>query len=415
LTETVEGYLKQAYPDRAARAGAAGFEVRPADYEEYLRLRREIDSRKEGWTDDQILARIRALHQGSPRFLEAYTLEAELLRFRFGARRDGGDLEAAFAALGRAREIAPDDPRPLFAQFELGLRGDRLEWSEEALAVLERLQPGDPSVGMQRARLLERRGESRDALALMRTAARQRPSINHLSRLADMEYRLGESEQARLHAREILSRFPDYRSAKSLLAQVELNYGDPAKAAALYRELVAHAPLWGELVNLGLAEMLLARYAEAERALVEARRLAPANPYGALNLADVMTLQGKKEAADRLYRELLAMIERDPAAGDWQLVSLKAQAYAHLGDRARAVEGAQQVLLLARDNPQASQEVAQVYVLVGDEASALVNAKLALRLGVEPRWFSFPWFDPLRRSADFRSVIAEAERRRAPS
>src|SRR6185295_19735862 len=140
-----------------------------------------------------------------------------------------------------------------FAQVELGLRGERLEWSEEAVARLERLQPGDPSVAVHRARLLERRGETRDALALMRDAARQRPSLNHLSRLADMEYRLGESAAARAHLHELLARFPDYRSAKSLLAQIELNYGDPAQAEALYGDLVARTPQWAELVNLGAA------------------------------------------------------------------------------------------------------------------------------------------------------------------
>jgi predicted Zn-dependent protease len=224
-----------------------------------------------------------------------------------------------------------------------------------------------------------------------------------------MEYRLGESDQARIHLRELLARFPDYRSAKSMLAQIELSYGDPAQAEALYRDLVARAPQWAELVNLGAAEMLLARYAEAEVSLRQARALAPANPYGALNLADVLTLQGKKAEAAKLYRELLSQIERDPAAGSWQLVSLKAQALAHLGERRRAVEAAQQVLLLARDNAQAAQEVAQVYVLVGDDASAMVNAERALKQGVEPRWFTFPWFDPLRRSPDFRAMLAAAE------
>jgi serine/threonine-protein kinase len=413
MTETVEGYLKRAYPDRPPRPGTAGFAVQPKDYEEYLRLQAELVAPGPGWSDERFLSRLRALHASSPSFLEAYVLEADALRQRFGARRDAADLDAAFAALERARAIAPEDPRPLLAQVALALRGERLERAEEAVAELERLQPGDPAVMGQRAQLLERQGKSREALQLMTEAARLRPSLIHIVRLADMEYRLGESEFARRHLRQVLARFPDYRSAQSLLAQIELNYGDPAQAALLYRALVARSPRWTELVNLGTAEMLLGRYAEAEGWLRRALDLEKRNPLVLLNLADSLTLQGKTAAAAPLYREMLPLIARDPAAESWQMVSARAQALAHLGDRKRAVEAAQQVLRLAPDNAQAAQEAALIYTLVGDQVSAQYNAERALRQGVEPRWFNFPWFDPLRASVDFRAELATAGKRTA--
>ena len=31
----------------------------------------------------------------------------------------------------------------------------------------------------------------------------------------------------------------------------------------------------------------------------------------------------------------------------------------------------------------------------------------------EPRWFSFPWFDPLRKSAEFRALLAAPRKRPA--
>ena len=46
----------------------------------------------------------------------------------------------------------------------------------------------------------------------------------------------------------------------------------------------------------------------------------------------------------------------------------------------------------------------------GDRASALVNAERALRLGVEPTWFRFPWFDPLRTSAEFQYLLKRPAR-----
>ena len=82
------------------------------------------------------------------------------------------------------------------------------------------------------------------------------------------------------------------------------------------------------------------------------------------------------------------------------MVSMRAQALAHLGERQQAVAAAQEVLLLAPDSPQAAQEVSLTYVLVGDLESARLNAGRALKQGLDPVWFSLPWFDPLRSATD---------------
>jgi hypothetical protein len=93
-------------------------------------------------------------------------------------------------------------------------------------------------------------------------------------------------------------------------------------------------------------------------------------------------------------------------ANQWQLVSARAQALAHLGERLAAVAAAQRVLALAPGNAQAQQEVSLTYAIIGDQASALWNAEQALRQGVDPRWFSFPWFDALRASPELRPLLA---------
>ena len=56
----------------------------------------------------------------------------------------------------------------------------------------------------------------------------------------------------------------------------------------------------------------------------------------------------------------------------------------------------QEALRRQPDHPGVAYEAALVYALLGDQASALWNAQRALELGVEPRWFAFPWFAPLR-------------------
>ncbi|HKV09124.1 MAG TPA: protein kinase [Thermoanaerobaculia bacterium] len=407
LAEAAESYLKQAYEDHRVRKDASRLDVSPRDYEEYLRLRRAYES----WQDpkipvDALLTRLESIRRSSPRFLEAAIFEADALRYRFHARRDPADLEQAFEVLDRARELAPDDPRTLFSRFEVALKAERLAEAEEALDELERLQPGDPGVAILRARMLERQGETERALALTRQAVQRRPSWGLLFRLADMEYRLGESDAARLHLRQLLDRFPGYYAGESLLAQIELQYGSPQRAAEIYEGLVRRSPQAAELTNLGTAYLLLKRFPAAEEKFRQVLELEPNSPFATLNLADVLLLSGQEEASRGLYLRVLELIARDPAAGNWQLLSVKAQALAHLGRRGEAVETVQRVLVLAQNNSQAMSEVSLVYVLVGDLSSAQVNAEKALALGVEPRWFSFPWFDPLRASPEWKDLLA---------
>jgi tetratricopeptide (TPR) repeat protein len=406
LAEAVAGHLRQGYPDRARRYEISPLEVSAADYAEYLRLQDEMLHRRRAVPLAALIARAQKLRQRAPRFLEAPLLEAALLQQRFNAERDRADLEAAAAALRDARALAPTDPRPLMALLDISLRGEQLGAAEEALRRLEDLLPGDPEVEIARARLLERHGDRNGALTQLRDAARRRPAWRSLSRLADMEIRLGEHAAARRHLEELLARFPGYYDAQSLLAQLELSYGSPERAVELYTRLLQRDPRLGETSNLGVAYLLLGRYELAEQRFRQALRLQPASSFAALNLADVVLLQGRRPEAETVYRTVIGLATRDPTAAGWQLVSQRAQALAHLGQRRQAVGEAQRVLQLAPGNSEAAYEVAVVYAVVGDEASALANAEAALAQGIEPRWFTLPWFDRLREVPELRDQLA---------
>ncbi len=408
IAHAVESRIHLAYPSHAAREGFPHLEAGAADYREYLEINRDFAQRRAAVPAGELLARLDAVRRRSPRFLEAKLLAAEVLRYRFRDHRDGADVERAFDLLGEARRLAPADPYPLASDFSLSLEAERLDRAAADLAILERLQPGDPGVLSKRARLLERRGATVPALALLREACRRRSSWANFMALADMEYRLGESAAARQDLEQLLRRAPGFYQAQSLLAQIELLSGSPARAAALYEDLLRRSPQESEMINLGLAHMLLRRYPQAEARFRQALALEPENPFVTLNLADVCLLEGRGAAAMDLYRRLLLLAARDPAAAHWQLVSVRAQALAHRGPRLPAVEAAQSVLALAPGNAQAKAEVAVVYAVIGDHASALWNAGQALRQGVDPRWFSFPWFDDLRASPELRPLLAAA-------
>lgn len=410
LPEVVQGHLRKIYSDRRMRDAGPNLEVREKDYAEFLRLFRSFDSKEEAELPvEALLKRLEALRASSPRFLDAYLFEVELREYRFRTARDPIDLQKASDLLLQARELDPGNPGIAYRQFDVFLLGRQLDRAEEALAELEDLQPGDATLLARRARLLELRGETRQALAAMETAARRLPSWKHLFWAADMEYRAGRIDEARRYLQQLLARSPGNYVGQSKLAEIELMSGSPRRAAELYAGLVSRSPQFEELTNLGLACFLLGRYPEAEQRYRQALALAPRNPFAVLNLADVTLLRGKEPEARALYGRVLESVESDPtASANAQLLTVQAQALAHLGRNREAVEAVQKALRLAPDNPQTAYEASLVYSVLGDRVSALFNAEKALDQGFDPRWFAFPWFEPLRTSPELRRRLERA-------
>lgn len=83
---------------------------------------------------------------------------------------------------------------------------------------------------------------------------------------------------------------------------------------------------------------------------------------------------------------------------------VRAQCLVHLGRSREAVELTQSTLRASGDDPEVLYAASLVYSQAGDRASALVNAKLALEKGVQPRWFTLPAFGPLRNDPELRDV-----------
>jgi hypothetical protein len=108
-----------------------------------------------------------------------------------------------------------------------------------------------------------------------------------------------------------------------------------------------------------------------------------------------------------MFRRVLSLSEKDPGAEEWQRLTVRAQAFAHLGERRRAVTDAQEALRLAPLSGQVAFEASLVFALVGDRTAALVNAERARELGFEaPGWFRLPWFEPLLTDPDFRELLS---------
>ncbi|HYL06150.1 MAG TPA: tetratricopeptide repeat protein, partial [Thermoanaerobaculia bacterium] len=406
LATAAATYLKPLYAGFPARPEAGEVQVSTADYQRYLRALRQ-------WQQERpadlrpLLAELERVQAGSPRFPDAYLLAASLVERRFFQTRDPGDLDHALGLVARARNLAPADPLPLVTLFDIDLNAGRLAEAAAALHELERRQPGDAVTLQRRALLSEQRGDRGQALILLRSAAERHPAGSVLMDLANLEMRLGEIPAARSTLENLLRRLPGDPGGETLLAQLELEAGSPARAAALYAGLAGRRPGFAVLSNLGLSLLLLGRHGEAEASLARAYSLAPGSYAAALNLADVELLLGRRTAASSLYERVLDLVSRDPAPGAWQALAARAQAEAHLGHKTEAADAIQRAVAAAPDNPDAAFDAALVYCVIGETASARASADRALSRGYGRRWFSLPWFDPLRQDPAFRQQVGE--------
>lgn len=404
LASAVETYTRQAFADHRPRSGSTGQVADGEQLRDFLELRRR--ARAETEAPERLLEQLEELRRRSDPFPEIDLLGADLARRAFVASRDAAYLTRARALLREAREKAPEDPRWAVNGFTLALTAGDLEGAELALSELARLAPGDTDVAIRRAMLLEAQGKSDEAVRDMRTAIQNRPSVAALSNLAAMEYRQGDIEGARRSLQRLLERAPDSVAGRSQLALLELVDGDPARAAELYGRLAAESDGLAELSNLGLARLLGKQYADAAIAFRQVYEREPRNPQLVLNYADALTLQGDGGAAEPLYRKVVELSEGDVGSGSALVLTVRAQALAHLGNRRQAVAAVQRALQLAPENSQVAYEAAVVYALVGDTASAVVSAERALELGYGARWFAFPWFDEVRRDSELARDLA---------
>ena len=183
--------------------------------------------------------------------------------------------------------------------------------------------------------------------------------IGQLLRQAHQAYQAAEYARAGRLYRQVLQREADHRAARLGLGAIALLENDPARAYPHYARLLSLNPddalALGGLLALpgagGLAEGALARlpatlaeapllhfalggaharagrWAEAERAFREARRLDALHPDYAFNLAVSLDRQGRHEAALGYYREAVALARDqqahfDPAALQRRIATL---------------------------------------------------------------------------------------------
>jgi tetratricopeptide (TPR) repeat protein len=405
LARAVAARVAAAYPERRRRDGSEAARISPADHQRYLRLAAAIDRPQPGLDEPTILSRLRALRADNPGFLPLYLAEVRVACFLFDSTGTLSYLDDAEDAADGARRAAPEDPRTWAAAWRVALAKGDLEAAAAALDHLEAVDPTDPELPVRRARLAWRRDDPEAAVELLERAMRRRRTWRGLWDLAEIHLHTGDPARARALLQEALELVPGHRIVRAKLAQLELLEGDPRRAASLERALLEEHPSATHATNLGTALLLLGEYEAARETFDEALEMAPDDPGLLLNRADAEALLYGDDVATEWYRRALEAAERLDRATGRESLDIRAQCLAHLGRGLEAVEAVQRQLQRTPDSAGAHFTAALVYAVIGDRTSAVVSAARSIRLGMEPRWFSLPFFASVRDDPAFRAAL----------
>jgi tetratricopeptide (TPR) repeat protein len=333
----------------------------------------------------------------------------------FQTTLEPADLDRAARLVRQSQELGPDDPRPLLLEFRTALAAHREQEAAEILHRIEQLLPGDPDLLPLQAKLAEQQGRPSEALKARRTAAAEVPSWQNVFLLAQLEAQQGHVRESRERMAAILRQAPDNLWAREKLGELELYYGDLARAERIYQGLVRVAPRrsWN---SLGTARFLRGQYQEAAAAFRHALAADPDAAVTLINVADAEVELGHRRTAEALYQRALDRLTAGAPESrlGTQEIMFKAQCLARLGRSREAVKTAQEAVRRSPDDPQILQQSAVVSSLAGDRTTALNSAQAALEKGIQPRWLTGCASRSLREDPELRPLLRGAAAGAAP-
>lgn len=339
-----------------------------------------------------LLEKLLDLVDENPGFLAAEVLAVDLSHAAFSDTGDDSYVEVAKRILYRLERYHPNSILIMKKKLNVAIDSGDLSEAERVLQELNDHSPGSPRVLVARAQVAEHRGELKLALKFINEAASSLPmSWRAKYRAAAVAIRVGDLVSARRYISEVLDMTPGNTLALGQLGLAELLFGDVNRAIHIYDGLLERKQHRSYLVNLGLAYMLKGEVQAARESFLKAYDIEPDSPVVIINLADAEMAVGNRLEAVHLYREILEDKQRKSYRDAVDIVR-EAQCLAHLGEFDDAVERVLEALVHSPNDPEIAYQAALVYALAGESKSALINARAALRGGMDNRWFNLPVF-----------------------
>lgn len=328
-------------------------------------------------------------------FPAAEVLAVDLAHDLFADTGNKYYLGQSYNLLTKLRSYHPNPTVVLHREVILAIDQGNSVLARKLLERLSKLSPGDPIVDLTWSRLYEHLGDLQEAVRLIEKVSEDGSlPVGDRYRAAALAIRVGEVDMARNHIYKILKITPGNTLALGQSGLIELLYGDIDESIDIYKKLLKRKPHRSYFVNIGLAYMLKGDYSEARNKFSYALEFSPGHKVAMLNLADAEMALGNREEAVNLYRKILRAQRLARHANAYDKM-IRAQCLAHLGQYGEAIQLTLEALVKSSEDPEIAYQAALVYALAGEYESARVNARAALRGGMDGRWFKLPIFSSL--------------------
>ena len=406
----------------------------PEAYQLYLSGLQMLNSRIPSGRGENLQAGADLMHHAAeldPGFARAHAREAGAHALIFFKDGSAEHRDRARTALARAQALAPDDPRVRLSQGFVSYHCARdYSYALSEFEAAGREMPSNEVVPYAIASVLRRLGRYEEALGRFARANELSTPEGVASWFIDREIAVTNlalrryPEADRLYD-QCLRVAPNQWALWSERVSLLLDWkGDTAAARAALADAppTFEAQLTESRVLIELWDRHFAQAVALGQPHLDPRELRPLEWYVAY--AD-LRLGRSRDAAD-LARRLIAKREEDLAANP-ESISVHmylAQTYALVGAREPALTHARKAIELAANDalvgPQAVENLAKVYLLLGDREQALallpglLDKSYAEPLDA-PRLRGEPWWDPLRGDPRFERLIARAEAGSPPS
>jgi Flp pilus assembly protein TadD len=301
--------------------------------------------------------------------------DAAALRALAFAQQATGDAAQALATLDRVIEVAPDDADAHFARAGLLLGGGQVDAARESLDRSIGLDPNLFGAYVLQAQLALRRGDLDEADRLRRLATRIEPSHPHLSAIeGTVALRRGDAAAAQTILGNALQAWPDDAHLGYALGFTYMQLGHLAFAEQAFRKVRETVPAAKNLHAL-IADLMVQQGRPADAAAEIQPLLAdPAHATPGLHriAGELELAAGQPERALPHLRNALALQPADRA-----ILNAILQAWQRLGDADDARNTLDATLATTADSDDLWQARLAVEPVGGEAAQVVVERWLA--------------------------------------
>lgn len=392
VREAIRQAVVEGWGERPRVGGRSLDEVRPEDFRRFVDLLAREKSLPTETEIGEKLDELEAIRTSSPRFLDAYAEEVQVLCYAHELFVKNEYLERARTVLEVMRRQDENDMRTLRARKRVA----RLDRDEQELgrilALARRVAPAAPETLRIEATKAIAEGDLDRAVAVRERIVRLQPSAQNVVTLAATERVAGDPQRGLERLEAILAVDPD--NPKALIERANiLALTDPGAAAEIYADLLEsgrRVDVSANWATVFLVTGQVERAAEVTRRAIEG---GDRHPVTLLGLADCYNILGDRVQAMQWYQRVVDSVAPRRATASVDALAVEIQALAHLRHFDEASDRLEHLRATEPDNPMTLYAAILVHTLRGDlERARSLHARWSTT-GLSEDWFDFPWFE----------------------